>query len=102
MLRPLDGPSVQGSLSVTSTTVQELKVGGSAFSERKVLTLKPSEKVYIYFGDDTASAPSAGTVSADGIEIAKNQLISLEATDTQPIYILAVSATATVRIAERA
>lgn len=102
MLDRLDGPSVQTTLSVDSSTVQELKVGGTALKRRKVITFKADQKVYIYFGDDQASAPSSGTVSTDGIEVAKNQLVSLEATNQQPVYVLAVSTTASLKLAERA
>lgn len=101
MLQPLDGPSDQTTLTVTSATVQEAKVGGSPLDERKVITLYPDQKIYVYWGDGTGT-PSAVTVAADGIELAKKQLSTIEAASTQSVYILAVSATADVKVVERA
>jgi hypothetical protein len=101
MLAPLDGPSLQTTITVDSSTVQEIKVGGTALLERKVITLIPEQKVYLYFGGD-AGVPSSVTVAADGIVLFRNQLITIEATDSQLVYILAVSTTADVKVAERA
>lgn len=101
MYRRLDGPSKQGSLTVTNTVVQEVKVEAQPFAGRSVVTILSDKRVFIYFGDDTASAPSAATVAADGFLILKNQLTTLEAGKDQPVYILAVSDTADVSIAER-
>ena len=101
MTLPLDGPSAQGTLSVTNATVVEAKVGVSVFDCRQVITLLSSQKVYVYFGNLETGAPSAGTVSCDGFTISKNQLVTFEASAQQPVYLLAVSSTASVRIAER-
>lgn len=101
MIQPLDGPSAQTTLSVTSSTVQEAKVGGSALTERKVITLQGDQKFYVYFGDGS-STPSAGTVSANGIEIAKSAIATFEASDRQPIFVLAESTTVNLKVAERA
>lgn len=101
MYRRLDGPSKHGSLTVTNAAVQELKVEAQAFSGRSVITLISDKRVLIYFGDDTATAPSVATVAADGFLILKNQLTTLEAGKDQPVYILAVSDTANVSVAER-
>lgn len=101
MLQPLDGPATQDTLTLTSATVQEARVGGSAFSERKVVTLQADQKFYVYFGDGT-STPSAATVAADGIEIAKSAIASFEASDKQPLFVLAVSTTANLKVVERA
>lgn len=103
MLQPLDGPSLQTTLTVNTSTVQEAKVGGSALSYRKVVTLQPtSGKIYVYFGDDTSSAPNAATVIADGLVIYKNAKESFEAGQKQPVYILAESGSVTVKVVERA
>ena len=101
MYRRLDGPSKHGSLTVTNAAVQELKVDAQAFSGRSVITFIADKKVLIYFGDDTASAPSAATIIADGILVFKNQLMTIEAGKDQPVYILAESDTANVNVAER-
>jgi len=101
MFQPLDGPSAHATLSVDTTTVQEVKVGASALEERKVVTIQPSNKIYIYFGDGI-SAPSSATVVANGMTLFKDALMSFEATCMQPVYILSVSGTVVVRIAERA
>lgn len=103
MLQPLDGPSSQTTLTVNTSTVQEAKVGGSALESRKVVTLQPtSGKIYVYFGDDTASAPNAATVIANGLVIFKNAKESFEAGQKQPVYILAVTGSVTVKVVERA
>jgi hypothetical protein len=101
MILPLDGPSAHATLSVNATTVQEVKAGASALEERKVITIQPANKIYIYFGDGI-SAPSSATVIANGMTLFKDALMSFEATYMQPVYILSVSGTVSVKIAERA
>jgi hypothetical protein len=101
MIQPLDGPSAHAVLTVTSSAVQEAKAGASTLEERKVVTLQGNQKFYVYFGDGGA-APSASVVASQGIEIAKNAIATLEAATSQKLYVRAVSATATIRIAERA
>lgn len=103
MLQPLDGPAAQTTLTVNTSTVQEAKVGASALSRRGVVTIQPVDgKIYVYFGDDTASAPNAATVIAEGLVVFKNAKESYEAGSQQPIYILAVSGTVDVKVVERA
>jgi hypothetical protein len=97
----LDGPSAHGSLTVTNAAVQEIKVGVSALEERKIITIQPSNKVYIYFGDGGA-APSAATVSANGFTLFKDALMSFEAATSQKVYVLAVTGSVDVKVAERA
>lgn len=102
MLKPLDGPADQTTLTVDTTTVQEAKVGASAFPERGVVTIQPVDgKIYVYFGDGSIT-PSAATVIADGFEHPKTALRSYEAGPKQPVFILAQSGTVNVKIAERA
>ena len=102
MYSPLDGPSTQTTISVTNATVQEIKVGGSALSERSVITVQPTDgNVYIYFGDGTG-APSAATVIADGFIQYKRAKDTYEAASTQAVYILSTTGTVVVKIAERA
>lgn len=98
---PLDGPSAQTTLTVDTTTVQEAIAGGSPLAERKVVTVQGDGRFYVYFGDGTG-APSAATVSSDGIRLFSNQVSSFEATNQQAIYLLAVSGTVDVKVIERA
>jgi hypothetical protein len=100
-LLPLDGPSAQATLSVDASTVVEAKAGGSALTERKVVTLQPlTGKVYVYFGGDGA-APNAATVIANGLVCFKNAKETYEASPTQKIYLLSVTGTVNVIVAER-
>lgn len=103
MLSPLDGPSKQGLLSSVGTaTPVEVKVGASAFSDRKVITMQSEDgKFYVYFAD-TGETPSAATVAANGFTQFKDQKESYEAGEKQVVYVLSVSGTINIRIAERA
>lgn len=94
MLLPLDGPSLQTSVAVSTTTVQA-KVGASPLSERKVVTIQPIDGV-IYIGFVTPVSTSMG------FYVAKRQIISLEASESQSIYMIAASGTVNVIVAERA
>jgi len=86
-----DGPAVQGTLSVTAVE-QEIKVGASALEDRKVVTVQPTNgRVYVSFQTGIA-----------GFLVYKNQMASFEASDKQPIYIISVTGTVSVKIAERA
>lgn len=102
MLFPLDGPSAQTSVSVDTTTVQEVKVGGSVLSERKVITLQPlNGQIRVYFGDGVTT-PVAATVASNGLLHFNKAKESYEASDSQPVYILAEAGTVNVIIIERA
>jgi hypothetical protein len=102
VFQPLDGPSLQTTLSVNTSTAQQVKVGSNPMSERKVVTIMPVDgKIYVYFAGD-AGVPSSATIIAHGFTQFKNALHSYEAADSQLIYILAVSGTVSVKIAERA
>lgn len=102
MLSALDGPSKQGLLSSVGTvTPVEAKVGGSAFSDRKVITLQGDNKFYVYFADD-GETPSAATVTANGFSQFKDQKESYEAGEKQKVFVLAATGTVNIRIAERA
>ena len=101
MLLPLDGPSLQAVLPVGTATVVEAKVGGSDLSERKAVTLQPlTGKVYVYFGGD-AGMPSAATVIANGLLLFKNAKETYEASNSQSIYLLAVTGTVNIVVVER-
>jgi len=101
MFQPLDGPAIQGTISVNTTVPQLVKVGASAFDERKVITIQPIDgRIYVYFANDGEN-PNAATISSKGFIQYKIQKDSYEASHTQNVYILAVSGTVDVRIAER-
>lgn len=108
MILPLDGPSKQGKLtSVTDSTPVEAKVNASPYSERKVITLQSTKEdtnygsFYVYFSEDE-STPSALTVSTNGFIQAKNAIHSYEAGEQQRVWVMSVSGSIDVRIAERA
>ena len=99
-LFPLDGPSRQFSISLTTATVQEVKVG-TPYSERKLITIQPlSSDIWVYFGDGV-NTPSAVTVAVDGFKHFNLTNDSYEESEGQQIFILAVTTTTSVRIAER-
>jgi len=88
----LNGPGVYTNLSVT-TTPSEVKVGGSALSDRQVVTMQPLDGD-IYYGYDNSVSSTTGT------KIYKGQYILLESTDSLPVWIVAGSGTVDVRITE--
>lgn len=102
MLQPLDGPSKQFKLAAVGVvTPVEVFASGSAFSERKILTLQSDGKFYVYFADE-GETPNAATVAANGFIQYKNAKESYEATGSQAVFVLAVTGTVDVRGAERA
>ena len=101
MLLPLDGPSKQDTLSVTTLSVVEVKADTTALSERKVVTIQGDGKFYLYFNDG-GSAPSVSDLQNDGLLLFKNVLYTYEATDTQALYVLSVSGTVNLKVVERA
>lgn len=101
-LQPLDGPSLQTTLSgVNTSVVTEVKVGSDPFDERKVVSMQGDSKFYVYFGDGD-TIPSSGDISTDGITVFKNQFVTFEASCQQRIYVLAVTGTVDIKIIERA
>lgn len=102
MIDALDGPSKQGLLaSVGTVTPIEVRVGASAFSDRKVVTLQGNNKFYVYFADE-GETPSAATITANGFIQFKDQKESYEAGERQKVFVLSASGTVNIRIAERA
>jgi hypothetical protein len=92
MFIPLNGPGVQGALSV-STTAVELKVGATPLDQRAVVTIQPLDGD-VYYGY------TSGVTASTGTKIFKGQVYPLEATDQLPVYIVAASGTIDVRITE--
>lgn len=102
MLFPLDGPALQNALSITTTVVVEAKIGASAFKERKAVTIQPKNgDLYIYFGDDTTT-PTNTDLTNKGMLIYSGAKETYEASASQRIFLMAVSATTTVIVVERA
>lgn len=91
MYQPLDGPAVYGNISVT-TSAAELKVGGSTYEDRKVLSIQPID------GDIFVGYDSSVTTS-NGIKIFQGQYVELERGELLPVYAIAAS-TVDVRISE--
>jgi hypothetical protein len=102
MLLPLDGPTKQDSISVTTASFVEVKVGASAFSERKVITIQPlSFMIKVYFADAGETVTNS-TVLNKGFEHPKKSIRSYEASESQKVYMIAVGGTTNVIVAERA
>jgi len=91
MLQPLDGPAVYGAKTVT-TSAQEIKVGGSALEERKVITIQPTDGE-IWFGYNSSVTSSTGT------KIHEGQLIQIEASESLPVWMVS-GGSVNVRITE--
>jgi hypothetical protein len=91
-LQPLDGPATYASISVTTTPI-ELKVGGSPFDERKVVTLQPIDG-RVYYGYDNSVSSSTGTL------VFKKMIYPLEVSPDLPVWLVADSGTVDVRITE--
>lgn len=101
MFNPLDGPARQFAVSLTSATVVEVKVT-TPFPERKVITMQALDAdIWVYFGDGSTT-PNAATVAANGFKQYRYSKETYECSETQAMFILAVSTTTSVRIAERA
>lgn len=97
----LDGPAKQYSLSVTTSVVVEV-VNVSALDERAVVTIQPLDSdIWVYFGDGI-NTPTVSNLQNSGFLHFKKSMDSYEAGSQQKLYILAVSGTTSVRIAERA
>lgn len=92
MYQTINGPGVQGALSV-STTAIEVKVGGTALDQRILISIQPLDGV-IYYGYTDSVSASTGT------KVFKGQYFSLEATDQATVYLIAASGTVDVRITE--
>lgn len=94
MFLPLDGPTLEDSISVGTTAV-ELKVGASEFEERKVITFQPQ-------GGRIRYGFTNGITTSEGFIAFNNQVITLEAAGSQSVWVIAESGTVDVYFAERA
>jgi hypothetical protein len=101
MYQKLDGPATQFSVTLTSSTVVEVKAGANAMIGRQVITILPLDgKIWVYYGDGD-NTPSASDVKTKGFPQFKHAKETYEASETQPIFIVADDANVDVRIAER-
>lgn len=100
MFYPVDGPAKQGILSVGTGAIIEVKVGASPFADRKVVTIQPEGKIYVYFADD-GETPSTTDLTTKGFYQFKDAMQSYEAGPGQKIYVLSATGTVNVRISER-
>ena len=91
MLLPLDGPSVQASITVT-TTPAEVKVGATAYNERKIVTIQPVD------GTIRLTFESG----KPGFYLFRGGFYSYEASEKQAIYVYTDSGSVTAIISERA
>ena len=90
---PLDGPAEEIELSVSTTPVVA-RVNASNLDERKVVTLQAQDgKIRWGF--------TSGITSAKGFVAYKDQIITIEAAEMQDVYVVAVSGTVKVYVAER-
>jgi hypothetical protein len=92
MYQPLNGPAVQGSISVGVTPV-EIKVGISAATDRISITFQP-------VGGDIYYGYISGVDTTTGFLVRSESVVFLEAGDTLPIYAVSASGTVNVRVAE--
>ncbi len=102
MYEPLDGPSLQGVLSVGTGALVIARIGAASFTDRKALTVQPKGNIYIFFANDQGSAPTVGDVSSKGFIHYKNAKETYEVGPRQIVYLLSVAGTVDVILAERA
>lgn len=100
MYQPLNGPAKQGTLSIGTSTPVEVKNGSDPFDERQVITLQGDGKFYIYFADE-GEVPNAATVTSNGFTQYKNAKETYEASCNQAVFVLALSGTVDIKLAER-
>lgn len=89
---PIDGPSLYGALSVT-TTPQEVKIGAGRLSERKGVAIQPMSN-FLYLGFDNSVS------STNGIELQRKQIFMFEAGESMEVWAVASSGTIDVRVWE--
>lgn len=101
MYLPLDGPSKQDLIPVTTSASVEVKAKTTVFDDRKVVTLQPlSFMIKIYFADE-GEVPSAATVISKGFEHPKKAIRSYEACGKQSMYMISIGGNTNVVVAER-
>lgn len=89
------GTGVQGAVTV-STTAVEVKVGVSRLANRKSLTAHNNSSATLYWGY------TSGVTVANGTPLFKDQFISWDVGEDQPIFMIAGSGSNNVRVTEGA
>lgn len=82
------------STSISLSASQELKVGASVLTDRKLVTMQPLD------GELWVSHSSPATSSNAFLKVFKNQYAELERSDTVSVYIAPVTGTVTTLIGE--
>lgn len=95
MFLPLDGPAAQDLISVGDVSQVEIKVGASALTERKVVTIQPfGGKLRIFF--------VSGLNTDHGLLLVNKEKATFEASESQTMYMISESGTIDVLVIERA
>lgn len=81
----LNGGASAQAVIVVGTSVVELKVGGSALTNRKVLTAEPAGKIFWGYTNTITTST--------GFTLNKDAVISWDASPTRPIYAIATANT---------
>lgn len=92
MISALDGPALSSSQSI-STSV-EVKVGGSALDERKMISIQPLD------GDVFISYNTPATSANSFMKVFQGQYVELERSDSLAVYIVADVGTVETLIGE--
>jgi len=88
----LDGPGDQLSLALTTTPVL-VKVGATALTERKMITIQANQ-------NNTFLGYTSSVSSTTGIKLAKDQIVTMSAAASLTVYLVMGSGTGSARIAE--
>lgn len=87
----MNGGTSAQAVIVVGTSVVELKVGGSALANRKVLTVEPASKIFWGYTNTITTST--------GFTLNKDAVISWDASPTRPIYAIA-SGNVNVKVGE--
>jgi hypothetical protein len=90
----IDGPGLEGAITVNSTSAIELKVGASALVGRKYITLFNNSNKIIYWGRTSSVTILTGT------PIFSNQFIGWRHTENAPIWLISDTDGLNARITE--
>jgi hypothetical protein len=91
----ISGSGAEGAITLGTTAI-EAKVGASALSNRKLLTVFNNSGNTIYWGR------TSGVTTSSGTPIYEKQMVSFQALADAPIYIISSSSGTNVRITESA
>jgi hypothetical protein len=89
----ITGTGTQGALTVGTSAV-EAKVGGSALTDRKLLTIFNNSGTTIYWGR------TSGVTTSSGTPIYEKQFFTFDFAADAPVYLIAGTAGNNVRITE--